>query len=270
MRELCLKSGNLCAFPDCDARMIDATGTFVGQVCHIEAAEERGERFNPAMTNEQRRHFSNLMLMCYPHHQTTNDVAAYPVDRLQSMKAEHEKRFTDPRAAQNALNEMKDWTVDVAPTTAHTLGRLSKAMNWTPSVDEVTFCVNSLNKYAERFQRVPQQLRLFVGLVAERIHRLSGTRAAVHTSDRGSKILVSDLQGSLRVTEDRIWALGGQLDSYRLGSMDEMTTDVGEKPAVLVRDVDGWDLWVDIARFCAKTGVKMQTFTLDLDFGSLD
>ncbi|MGA7451347.1 MAG: hypothetical protein WBW73_08730 [Rhodoplanes sp.] len=86
LRELFLKSGNFCAVPNCTALMMNEAGVFIGQVCHIEAAEPGGERFNPAMTNEQRRAYSNLMLMCYPHHRVTNDVVQYPVERLQQIK----------------------------------------------------------------------------------------------------------------------------------------------------------------------------------------
>ena len=45
----------------------------------LEGTNEGGERFNPNMTNEQRRSFDNLMLMCYEHHVVTNDVVKYPV-----------------------------------------------------------------------------------------------------------------------------------------------------------------------------------------------
>jgi hypothetical protein len=48
--------------------MLNIEGTFIGQICHIEAAEEGGERFNLNTTNEQRRSAVNLMLMCYEHH----------------------------------------------------------------------------------------------------------------------------------------------------------------------------------------------------------
>jgi hypothetical protein len=68
LRELYLKSGNQCAFSGCPRVMIDSDGNFVGQICHIEAAEEGGERFNHKQTNEDRRAFNNLMLMCYEHH----------------------------------------------------------------------------------------------------------------------------------------------------------------------------------------------------------
>lgn len=101
LRELFLKSGNCCAFPDCQRLMMNSDGIFIGQVCHIEGAEEGGERFNPDRTNEERRHFSNLMLMCYEHHTITNDVLKYPVDVLRKMKADHEAKFTDVAKAMN-------------------------------------------------------------------------------------------------------------------------------------------------------------------------
>jgi hypothetical protein len=75
--------------------MIDSGGKFVGQICHIEAAEKGGERFNPKQTNEECRGFANLVLMCYEHHVATNDVDKYKVSDLQKQKAEHEKKFTN-------------------------------------------------------------------------------------------------------------------------------------------------------------------------------
>lgn len=35
LRELYLKSGNECAFLDCDERMIQSDGTFIGEVCQL-------------------------------------------------------------------------------------------------------------------------------------------------------------------------------------------------------------------------------------------
>ena len=74
LRELFLRSGNLCAYPGCNKLMLSESAKFVGQLCHIEAAEKGGERFNENMTNEQRRAAANLitrklmmsMLSLYP------------------------------------------------------------------------------------------------------------------------------------------------------------------------------------------------------------
>jgi hypothetical protein len=90
---LYLLSGNQCAFPDCKHPIITTEGVYVGELCHICAAETGGERFDPTQNNEDRRKFENLMLMCHDHHVLTNDVAQFPVERMRQLKADHEARF---------------------------------------------------------------------------------------------------------------------------------------------------------------------------------
>lgn len=53
-----------------------------------------GERFNPNMTNEDRRSFDNLMLMCHHHHVVTDDVERYNVEKLKEMKRNHEAKYS--------------------------------------------------------------------------------------------------------------------------------------------------------------------------------
>ena len=96
IRELCLKCGNLCAYPGCTELMMTDDGVLIGQLCHIEAAEPGGERFNPNMTNEERRSAANLMFMCYRHHTETNDVNRFTVVDLTRMKSDHEYKFSRP------------------------------------------------------------------------------------------------------------------------------------------------------------------------------
>lgn len=73
LRELYIKSENQCAFPKCHNVLVDEKGNFVGEVCHIEAAMPGGERFNPNMTNKERRSYDNLLLMCH-HHYVVRDI----------------------------------------------------------------------------------------------------------------------------------------------------------------------------------------------------
>jgi hypothetical protein len=40
--------------------------------------------------------------------------------------------------------------------------------------------------------------------------------------------------------------------------------------AVSIRDLNGWPLWIDLAKFCEKAPEPMEAFTVDLDFGRLD
>lgn len=83
------KTGNQCAFPDCTHEIFEEN-TLVAQVCHIEAAQESGERFNSDMNNEDRRGYSNLIILCHKHHKITNNIELFPVPVLQNMKKKHE------------------------------------------------------------------------------------------------------------------------------------------------------------------------------------
>lgn len=69
---------------------MDDENTFVAELCHIEGAEAGGQRYNPDQTDEERRAYGNLMFLCARHHKVTNDVRAYPVERLKEMKRAHE------------------------------------------------------------------------------------------------------------------------------------------------------------------------------------
>lgn len=86
------KSGNVCAFPGCTHELVTSRNIFVGQICHIEAANPGGQRFNPSSTDEQRRLFENLLLLCYRHHKETDDIAAYDANALHTIKHQHESQ----------------------------------------------------------------------------------------------------------------------------------------------------------------------------------
>ncbi len=93
VRALFARSGNRCAFPGCTAALISERNQFIAQVCHIEAAEPGGERYNHDQLDEDRRRYENLLILCYPHHVETDDVTRYSVQTLRAMKALHEQQF---------------------------------------------------------------------------------------------------------------------------------------------------------------------------------
>ncbi len=61
-------------------------------IAHIEAARKDGPRFNERMTDEERRHWKNLILLCKPHHDLIDRVHPdqYPVEVLQEWKTAKE------------------------------------------------------------------------------------------------------------------------------------------------------------------------------------
>ena len=210
LRELFLKSGNLCAFPNCTALMMNEQGVFIGQVCHIKAAENGGPRFSPAMTNEQRRAPANLMLMCYAHHQVTDDEKKFPVNKLRKMKRDHERRFSAPDRA--ILERLTDWTTADKPTQVKNLRRMNDVLQWRHSDEELSLSVAELNEYIERFRVVPIEVRRFVGAMAQRMHRMRDT-SAVHDDLFGIGILISDVRDAFKIGDSTIRKRLSQLES---------------------------------------------------------
>lgn len=88
-------SGNQCAFPDCEENLVNSDNAQNSNICHIEAKNEGGERFNSNMTNKQRDDYPNLILLCVQHHDTTNDFSKYTVEKLKQMKQNHESEVAE-------------------------------------------------------------------------------------------------------------------------------------------------------------------------------
>lgn len=268
LRELFLKSGNLCAFPNCTALMMNADGVFIGQVCHMEAAEDGGERFNEDMTNEDRRAASNLILMCYEHHQVTNDVDKYPAPKLQEMKHEHERRFASPDRA--ILERLQDWTTANTLKGVKNLRRANSKLGWKHNVVELEEGIAELRDYIERLRHVPVEVRRFIGVIAQRMVKMDNTRA-VQDDMGGTSILVSDVKSAFRLNDSAIREKLTQLQFYGLGDLTEINSDLGPQPAIRICNLkSGWPFWLDVVQFCAETDTPLETFTEDLDFSQLE
>lgn len=103
-------SGNKCAFPGCNTVLVNQRNALDSNICHIEAANVGGERYNPDMTDEQRADYENLILLCRQHHDETNDEAVYTVEVLKDMKRSHESNYmnqrinNNPSMLKNAIN----------------------------------------------------------------------------------------------------------------------------------------------------------------------
>jgi hypothetical protein len=91
IKKLFAVSGNRCAFPGCDLRLVDPGGAVLGEICHIKARSPEGPRYDPAQAEEERHAFENLLLLCPAHHKIVDDdPAKYTVEWLRETKARHE------------------------------------------------------------------------------------------------------------------------------------------------------------------------------------
>ncbi|HEU5025926.1 MAG TPA: hypothetical protein VFV01_13485 [Spirillospora sp.] len=102
-------SGGRCYYPGCPEpvfREIDGRWHLVGQIAHIRAANLNGPRYEPSMTDDQRRAIENLMIFCHPHHSLIDkldNAPRYTVVVLHRWKAQRE---ADPNEAVKRLREV--------------------------------------------------------------------------------------------------------------------------------------------------------------------
>lgn len=104
---------NRCSFPGCDEVMSDEFSAKNSNICHIAAANEGGQRWSEDMTNEQRADYDNLILLCTRHHDITDDVEEYTVDRLKLMKKHHEEDMARRVSNDRPLNKRPSLLTDV-------------------------------------------------------------------------------------------------------------------------------------------------------------
>lgn len=111
-------SGNQCAFPGCSKQLVNTTNAKDSNICHIEAANEDGERYNPSMTDLERANYPNLILLCVQHHDETNDEAIYTVEVLKEMRQNHESIISNkmlnekPSMLINAINAISSIEIE--------------------------------------------------------------------------------------------------------------------------------------------------------------
>ena len=259
LRELYLKSGNRCAFPGCKKALFNAKGVFVGQICHIEAAEPGGERFNKHQTNEQRRHPSNLVLMCYDHHVETDDVLKFPVDRMKRIKEEHEKLFSD--VVGSMLKTVTDHTTLTEPLFAKNLRKLDQVLGWKNSDEELAEALKELKPLIAKLAKIPIPSReLFVILV---------NRGKKGRFSAALEVSVPEVQQATNLASSELWECFSILDEHGF-TYDNDTNDFGAQMVGIASPSSGWPLWADIKRFCKKEKIDLSQIIINLDFSVLD
>lgn len=285
LRKLYVLSGNLCAYPGCNKLLLDANANFVGQICHIEAASPGGERFNPNMTNEERRHFDNLMLMCYDHHIETNKVAEYPVERLKSFKREHEAKFSTEALVQSILNSLRDYTEHGADfEKVKSLENLFDTL-YPPNiqsrrpVEVIERDCDAFNQTIEQYLKLSLPARRLFLIGLKHSHHPFYTQWRLDTDVL--YVEFSEIANKLNMTfrlnrENDIGSLVDEIESNGLMHVSEF--DVGYDrivprytyTAVNPKLEASEFIWLYIKDFCEKTNKDVVSFVSDLDFSELD
>ncbi|MCW9705652.1 hypothetical protein [Fodinibius salsisoli] len=255
LRELFLKSGNQCAHPDCKEVMMDDNGVFIGQLCHIEAALPGGERFNPDQSNEDRRHFDNLMLMCYTHHQVTNDVKEYPVERLKKIKATHEERYTN--VEDKIFDSITDKTKKIDKKPPSDLSTISDSLNWNLKEEQLEVTERDIRDFFEVLSDVPENSRRVYTIMIER-----------YEEDFFDYVVnPEELEEVTKTSSEELLKHIRILNRYDLTSMPY--TNIDDKPEVEILKINGWGIPITLLEFAEKENIELSKLIVDLNFGLL-
>lgn len=63
-RLLYANSGNICAMYGCSNSLVYENTASINEICHIEAVNEKGARYNTNLSDEYVNSYENLMLLC--------------------------------------------------------------------------------------------------------------------------------------------------------------------------------------------------------------
>lgn len=255
LRELYLKSGNRCAFPGCEKTILNDKGNVVGQICHIEAAMPGGERFNPNQTNEERRQASNLLLLCYEHHIETDDVEAFPVERMQSIKKAHEQTYGD--VANKLFSTIGDITELQGYQYCTTIKSFYKVMEWEYNKVEAEENAKVFNKLVDDLRDLYPETRAIFKIMLRRqkddsiwinIDEIPGV-----TGESRETILIH-----IRLLEEK-----GFIDECELNDRGTAVSD-------FVKPEGFWDIWRDIRKYTILTSITLEEIIDNMNFSLLD
>jgi hypothetical protein len=257
IRHLFALSGNRCGYPDCSHPLIDSHANFVAEVCHIEAAEPAGPRFNAAMNNEERRLPENLLLLCHRHHVETDDEQRFPVAELKKIKERHEAQFEEAvaRIAESAIVDITKQLPMGEPTS---LARLGEVLGWGLGAEELRGSLEEmLLPMLARLRLVAPDTRAVLLVVVERGSELGGDLSCpLHEVEQVTSIDREALREHVAT-----------LERYGLVSVEIASEDM---PSVLTQTLEGWPFWRDLRAYCAKTGLTAREFLVELRFDLLD
>jgi hypothetical protein len=270
VRQLFAHSGNRCAFEGCEHELIDAAENFVAEICHIRAALPAGARFDPSMTNDERRAPANLMLMCHRHHVVTDNLKLYPTERLQQIKAAHEAAFAakplpisetqiDQAVQYFVDSDIADRTLESPYGVPVTCALLNQINGWDVSPEQAAGWATQCAEYVQVLRRVPVDARAVLSIAVERGENMGSS----------FECLLADVALATRQSEDDIRTFCSVLAWWDIGGAryDEMD---GKERVVVGTFGDMGNVWEDIKHFVQRTGMTVRDFAVGLRFDALD
>lgn len=252
LRELFLKSGNVCAFPDCLHPIVDSNGIYVAQLCHIEAAAIGGPRFNASQSNEQRRQFENLLLMCNRHHKETDDVTRFPVSKMKEIKRSHESKFE--KILDSLANDVYDVALAYEPIPPQSAEAFVEE-GWIEE-EEIPVYLDEMSQLLQLLHKISPVTRKILLLVVNRADPSNG-----HFS-------LNEFQYVVSMESKEAYNHIAILESYGL-LYDDEDSNLFERKLRLqsITKESPHPVILLLKEYCEKRSVDLSAILVDLNFG---
>lgn len=243
-----------------------ADAVLVGQIAHIEGALPDSARFNPKMSNEQRRGYDNLLLLCGTHHiRIDRDVERWTVASLRELKRKHEAIYT---AAVDQLRRQ--------------VGDITEGVTFTPAVNGLAILdplgldeheraesCKDINRFAERLSKIPVDARSLMALIVARGEKITGYGAIRWSGE--FQLPVRVLKSIADCTAVQLRQHVEVLEHFDLLRYEGDPSD--GPPQYIVGNSTpgiGWPLLHDIRDFAGTDQAMIRRILCDLDFSALD
>jgi hypothetical protein len=258
VKKLFAYTGNQCAMPNCKEVIVDESGTMLGKIAHICAAEPGGPRYDSSMSDNERRSYRNLFIICGKHHDLIDDrhnLDRYPAIDLLRFKNEHEGRF---KTAENQLIEQfVDHTQINQPTYPKTLKALDAAFS-TNLFENDQAEIAGVHSFVDKLKECPLDERNLALALATRMRR-QGT----------DKLLFDDIVGALKISKGSLKRRVDLLEHHGLAYvLDDL--EPGKYFVKLFDRRTGFNPWIEVLEFCDATGTSVDELIRELNFALYD
>jgi hypothetical protein len=235
-------------------------GILVGEIAHIEAAMPDGPRFRKEMTNEERRAFANLLLLCGVHHtKVDHKKNEWSVGRLTELKKKHEAIYTN--VAEKLRSAIVDETEGNSWTLPSNLNGITSDVGFGLSPEQLEAEIELVDRLARRLASLSVNTREVLALII----------------NRGKE---TSLQGEFEITLALLKSIASGSDNdlhEQLIILEEtkfIWIDPDERPLTIIVRValepEDWKLFQEIKTAAAGNPEQVRRVLVELDFTVLE
>ncbi len=170
----------------------------------------------------------------------------------------HESKFSD--VVETMLDTVRDLTELVSASFPKNLNKMNRVLGWNNDSDELTEIMEELMFVIEKYSAIPLPARTLFDVLVKRGKR------GYYGTELSNPVL--EIRQATNLSFDELKAHIAILDRH--GFIKDDGPDEYNMEAIAVMSLkSGWNLWLDIRRFCKIEKIELKTITHDMNFSVL-